>query len=297
MKSNATAVPILGAAAGAVGTALGLAWYVSQQINPLPRRSYLDSYTFTPWELQVPFEHLAFPTSDGLMLRGWWLPRPAAQSVIITCHGHTGSKPDMLGIGSGLWRAGYAVLLFDFRGRGQSDPWPNTLISREVDDLLAAVAWVRARQPEARIGVTGFSMGAAVALLAAAQSPHIAAVVADSPFASADAVVAHLIRQRMPVLHTPLFALTRKLIDLRHGYNLGQVRPVDAAACLTPRPLLLIHGTEDSMIPIAHTHAIFAAAQPPKELWLYPDVEHCGAYFADRSGYVQRVSNFFGACL
>ncbi len=55
----------------------------------------------------------------------------------------------------------------------------------------------------------------------------------------------------------------------------------------------MIHGTEDSIIPVGHSRAIFAAAGEPKELWIVPGVQHGGAYFADRPYYVARVVQFF----
>jgi alpha-beta hydrolase superfamily lysophospholipase len=284
--------------AGTLGGMLGVAWYASSRLNPVPRRTYLDGYTFTPWELAVPYEELTLRTPDGLALRAWWLPRPETPAVVLGCHGHTGRKDDLLGIGSGLWRAGYNVLLFDLRGRGESDAAPNTLAGREVADVLAAVAYARARMPEASVGIVGFSMGAAVALLAAAREPHIAAVVADSPFTSAFEILVEQMQQSgAGAAALPLAALTDRLTAYRYGYSPSRVRPIDAARQLSPRPLLLVHGSHDTLIPLAHAHRMFAAAHEPKELWIYEGVEHCGAYFADRCTYVERVSTFFNRYL
>lgn len=294
MSNRSNPLPlILSAAAGAVGGALGVAWYVSSRINPSPRRTYFDTYTFTPWELGVPYETVTLTAPDGLKLSGWWLPRPDVASVVIGCHGHTGSKADLLGIGTGAWRAGHNVLLFDFRGRGDSDPWPNTLVSREVEDLLTAVAYVRQRIPAARIGAVGFSMGAAVAILAAAQEPAISVLVADSSFATATEVIANGLRQVLRIPADPLLTLADALIERQHGYRLSRVRPVDVVGGLAPRPLLIIHGSADTLIPVSHAHQLFAAAGQPKELWLCEEAEHCGAYFADRTAYVARVTAFF----
>ncbi len=277
-----------------LGGSLGLvAWYASSQINPIRRRNCFDSYTFTPWELGVPYEPVVLRTPDNINLRGWWMPRPGVQSVIIGCHGHVGAKDDLLGIGTGLWRDGHNVLLFDFRGRGESDPWPNTLAHQEVADLLTVIAYVQERIPAAHIGIVGFSMGASVALLAAAREPAIAAIVADSPFTSAADVVASRMQRIAPLVAGPLLMLTEALIAQRHGYYLSQIRPIDAVALLAPRPLLLIHATDDSITPVSHAYQLFAAAHEPKELWIHEGIEHCGAYFADRRAYVARVSSFF----
>lgn len=296
MNKYAATMSLLSTAIGAVGTlggALGIAWYVSRRVNPVPRRRYIDAYTFTPWELGVPYEQITLQTSDGLNLRCWWLPRPDSQTVIIGCHGHTGAKHDLLGIGTSLWRVGHNVLLFDMRGRGESDPAPNTLAGHEVEDVLTAVGYVRERMPEARIGLIGFSMGAVTALLAAVREPAIAAVVADSPFASAADVVALQMRRTLPLAVEPLLAMTDALVARWYGYHLSRVRPIDVIGQLAPRPLLLIHATNDTLIPVEHAHQLFAAADEPKELWICDDAEHCGTYFSDRNVYVERVDGFF----
>jgi fermentation-respiration switch protein FrsA (DUF1100 family) len=64
-------------------------------------------------------------------------------------------------------------------------------------------------------------------------------------------------------------------------------------AAISPRPLLLIHGSADKLVPVEHTHAFYAAARDPKERWLIEGAEHCGGYFADRVTYVDRVAAFF----
>lgn len=284
-------------ALGAVGGALGAAWYVSTRVSPEPRRTFMDGYTFTPWELGVPYEAISFSSADGLRLSGWWLPQERPRGVVIGCHGHGGRKDDMLGIGTSLWRAGYSVMVFDFRGRGDSDPWPQTLISREVDDLRAAVAWARARAPGVGIGVIGFSMGAAVALLAAAEDRTIAAVVADSSFTTGRDVVAHGVRSVLRVPPEILVLAADEVVHRRHGYRFSHARPIDAVGRVAPRPLLIIHGDGDTTVPVEHAHRLYAAAGEPRELWVVPGVEHCGGYFADRPAYCQRVAAFFGQYL
>lgn len=279
-------------AVGAIGGAVGFAWYASNKINPVPRRIFKDGYTFTPWELGVPYEDVTLQTPDDLNLSAWWLPCTDASSLIIGCHSHVGAKHNLLGIGTGLWRNGYNVLLFDFRGRGDSDPWPNTLADCEVQDLMTVVQYARSRMPEARIGVIGYSMGAAVAILAAVQEPAIKAIIADSSFTSATDVVAYTMQQMVPFPAEPLMALTDAVIAQRHGYHLKDIRPIDAVGQLSPRPLLIIHSTDDTVTPLDHAYQLFEAANHPKELWV-SDGNHCGAYFADRCGYVQRVNAFF----
>ena len=282
-----------GSALAAAGGLLGAAWYVSTRVSPQPRRTYHDAYVMTPWELDLPFEEVSFASADGLRLRGWWLPQERPRGVIVGCHGHAGRKDELLGIGSRCWRAGYSVLLFDFRGRGDSDPWPQTLVSREVDDLRAALAFARGRAPGQRLALIGYSMGAAVALLAAPTEADVAAVVADSSFTSGRDIVAHALRQQVRLPVGALVRATDAVVWRRHGYRFSQARPLDAIGRLAPRPVLIIHGAADTVTPVEHARRLYAAAGEPRELWIVAGVDHCGAYFADRPEYCRRVVGFF----
>lgn len=276
----------------AIGGAVGVAAYTAHVLNGPRRIDPLSGFSFTPWELQVPFEPVHFVTEDGVTLRGWWLPAPDSDRVIVGFTGHKGVKQDLLGIGSGLWRAGNNVLLFDFRGCGESDLAPLSLAHHELPDARAALAFARRRLPAGRIGVVGYSMGAALAILVAAECPEVEAVVADSPFATISDILTHAHRRyRLPVGLT--VALTDLINRLRYGYSFDAVRPIDAVPRLAPRPLLLIHGNADRLIPLDHTLRLHAAAGASSALWVVDGVSHCGAYFKDRETYVRRVAAFF----
>ena len=273
-----------------VAGALGVAAYTTLKLNAPSRK--VNPYTFTPWELGVEHEAVVFGQDHGIVLRGWWFPHPDTRRVVIGCTGHRGAKHELLGIGSGLWRAGNNVLLFDFRGRGESDQGPFSLAFYEMADLEAAVDYVVKRMPRAHVGVVGYSMGAAVALSVAARDPRISAVVADSSFATIRGVIEYAYtRYRMPL--RPMLTLTDMVNRLRYGYPFDAVQPVNVVGAIAPRPLLLIHGAADSLIPVKHSEALYAAAAEPKELWIVPDADHCGGYFVDRAEYVRRVAHFF----
>ena len=283
-------VAALAAGAGAVALADYTARSVSGTQAPL-----MPNYTFTPWELGLPFEEVRFQTDDGLTLAGWWMPHPDATRTIIGCTGHRGTKDGMLGIGSGLWRAGNNVFLFDFRSRGDSERMPMSLAYREQEDLRAAVAWVEQRAATLPIGVIGYSMGAAVALLVAARTPAIRAVVADSSFATMEEVLRDIYATRR--YPQGVLPLADWLTQWRYGYRFNAVRPLDAVAQIAPRPIFFIHAAKDRLIPVKHGQALYAAASEPKELWVTPDGDHCGSYFEERPLYVERVTQFFERCL
>ena len=205
---------------GVAGLAGGAA--VAARLISGPNRPWPD-YRFTPFEVGAPGEDVEFAAEDGTRLAGWWLDRPDSDRVVIVCHGHRGNKSEMLGIGPGLWRAGNTVLMFDFRGNGDSADGPQSLAHYERQDLHAAVDLVTDRRPNARLAVLGFSMGAAVTILEAADDERIEAVVLDSPFADMQGVIATAIR-RFRVPPFLLLRLTDLATKIRYGYRFADVQ-------------------------------------------------------------------------
>ncbi len=284
---------LAGAAAALAGIgAVGVAGLTAWTLNARPRPAL--PYTFTPFEVQVPAQDLRLTAADGVPVAGWLLPRPEATSVVICCHGHRGSKADMLGLGPGLWRAGHEVVLLDFRGCGESGDGPASLALYEQQDLRVVVDWVATHRPGRRISVVAFSMGAATAILAAADDPRVERLVLDSPFARMDDLVAaNLRRRRLPA--GPVLALADLVNRVGYGYRYAQVRPVEVVARLAPRPVLLLHATEDSVVPYRHALELLAASGDGTELVTFEGLDHCGGYFADRPGYIARVAAFLAS--
>ncbi|MFW5861268.1 MAG: alpha/beta hydrolase [Spirochaetota bacterium] len=264
---------------------------ITVMMNRRPGRSYLDSYYITPFELQVPFENICFTTTDDVTLRGWWM-NGSTGSVVIGCSGRDGTKADLIGIGTAIWRSGHSVLLFDCRDRGESDSAPRTLGYSEQLDVEAATRYAKGRMPGAPMGMLGFSMGAALAIMAAAGNGHIRAVVADSPYASLYELVRDRLRSsRIPA--APVMPVVNLFNRLLYGYNLHDVNPSRDVKKISPRPILLIHGELDSVIPVSSVQQVYRKAGDPKELWISQKADHCGTYFMDRQAYMERVAGFF----
>lgn len=273
------------AAAALAGTGIVAAARISG-----PQRPAL-AYAMSPFEIGADAEDVTFTSSDGVRLAGWWFDQPGSERVVIVCHGHRGSKADLLGIGPGIWRAGNSVLLFDFRGSGESGDGPQSLAHYEQRDLEAAIDFVAHRRPEAEIDLVGFSMGAAIAIQVAARDPRVEKVVADSSFADTKGVVAAAFAGlRLPPV--PFVALADHATRLRYGYGFNETQPVDVVGRIAPRPLLLLHSAGDRTIPVEHAHRLAAAAGQNASVHIWPSGDHCGGYFADRPAYIDRVATF-----
>ena len=198
-----------------------------------------------------------------------------------------------------IHEAGYSTLLFDFYGQGDSDGDGGTLGFYEKQDALAAVAYLKTRRDvdESNLGVLGISLGAAVAIMAAAETPDIKAVVADSPFASADRAVAEGFTRVTGLPHFPFAPITLQFIEWRLGVSTQEIAPVDRVAAISPRPLLLIHGAADTEVSPANSEALLEAAGEPKELQLLPGVKHTRGMEKIPNQYSKLIVGFFGSHL
>ena len=265
--------------------ALG-AWVTARLITaPGPR----ERKFVTPWELGVPYEEVSFRTEDGLLLGGWWLPSAGAKRTLIALHGHRGARHHCVGIGAALWRRGANVLLFDHRGRGSSEGESISLGHFESLDALAAVGYALSRAPDVPVGVIGYSMGGAVALICAARDGRVGAVVADSPFASERGLVRALLGKQIGPLNGPVAALSEHLLP----YDPREVEPLQEVTKIAPRAALFVHGLLDETCDPKDSVRLYEAAGEPKELWLLEGAGHCDAYFLDREAYCERVAAFF----
>lgn len=236
---------------------------------------------------------VSFQSADGVRLAGWYAP-PGMATTIILCHGLPGDKRDMAGLAGALMDAGFGVLAFDFRNWGGSDRTRVTFGYREVQDVLGAVEFVRHRRvgPRHHIGVVGLSMGAAAAIIAAAGTPAIEAVVADSSYARLDLSVERVTRR----FWRPLAWLASRRARLGEhviGVPLAAVAPVEAIAKISPRPVLIIHGMQDRLTDVGDAHALYRACGDPKALWIVERAGHAGTRHVGPEEYDRRVIGFF----
>jgi len=153
------------------------------------RPFYLDDFSFTPYEFQADYEDVDLVTADGVSFGAWYFRQPGAPQTVIISGGHKGQRQGALGIAVALWRKGFNVILYSYRGMPGSDRAPITFGVKEVLELQAVIAFARKRIPNARIGLLGYSMGAVVSLLGAAGEPGVGALVLDSPFSDLRALL------------------------------------------------------------------------------------------------------------
>ena len=227
-------------------------------------------------DVGLEYEDVTFATMDGLALRGWFFPaaRPDAPAMIYapaTSH----DQRSGLSLVPSFHGAGYHVLLFSYRGHALSDGRKGNFTYGEAEsrDVEAAAQFLFETKGIGRIGVVGHSAGAVSAILSAARNPLIGAVVAVAPYNC----VTEVWQTSRPSL-VPALVMDWALwvAEKTRGFDREQVCPVRVVEQIAPRPLLVIHGTEDRRITEEQVQELFAAAEEPKSLWLVDGASHDG---------------------
>jgi uncharacterized protein len=284
-------VVLVCAAALVLYVALSYRLYRRAFVPDKPR--VLDDFTFTPFEFQADYEEVDLVTADGVNFGAWHFRQPGSPQTVIVSGGHKGQRQNSLGISAALWRKGFNVILYSYRGMPGSDRAPITFGIKEVLELQAVIAFARKRIPNARIGLLGYSMGAVVSLLGAAGEPGVQALVLDSPFSNLRTLLIENVRHTAKVPGAPFVWLAGLLLRLRTRCRLSECSPRDVLSSLEPRPLFFIHGGADDVTSVNHSRRLYDAYRGPREIWIVQGAPHAGAYFADRPLYVERVAGFF----
>jgi alpha-beta hydrolase superfamily lysophospholipase len=241
-------------------------------------------YWLDPADGGIYFRDVTLTTADGLNLAAWYVPAidtsmsPTNAPTVLLAHGLLESKRSMLHLVPWLHKAGYSVMLFDFRGHGQSDKAPTTVGRKEVLDVQAALDWLEAEGVGERVGGIGMSMGAAALANTAVQDDRLDALVLDSLFANWSET------------------------DFAKDYRLPPdwlVPDVPNPEELMPYvrvPILIIHGTADILTKVEHAHRLYKVANEPKQLWIN-DSGHAWSSWTYPEIYREKVLDFSDAAL
>jgi uncharacterized protein len=275
---------------------LGISAYVATQVT----RSVRKEITRDPAALGLAAEEVSFPSAtDQLTLRGWLLGG-GGERLIIVVHGKDGTRAsnNILEISQGLAGAGYDVLSFDMRGHGRSDGERFSLGWYERRDIHGAVEFARARG-YTRIGLLGFSMGGATSLMATAENEAIQAVASDSAYADLEQLLEVQLpkNSHLPSLFNPGILA---MVQLLYGPDVDKIRPADSVRQISPRPLLVMHGLDDTFIPPFNGERLRDAynstgAQVRYET--FPGAGHVKLYESDPARYMQVLLAFFDDAL
>jgi fermentation-respiration switch protein FrsA (DUF1100 family) len=231
----------------------------------------------TPSARGLPYRDLELATSDGERLHGWFLAAPNARGAVLMSHGNAGNVAGRIPHAEALLAAGLSVLLFDYRGYGNSTGSPSE--EGTYRDAEAAYDWLVGPggvEPE-RVALYGESLGAGVALELALRR-DVACVVVESAFTSVPALGQRL----YPWLPVKLLARIR----YDNAAKIGGLAV----------PVLVIHSPADEIVPFELGRALFERAREPKA-FLETEGGHNDGGFLRRAEWRRAVGEFVRAAL
>jgi len=297
MKSSAGLIrTFMVVAALAAALFFGAAWYFcSVLMNPGPFQCTKEHFVFCgdPMEQGIPFENVEFRSQDGLSIRGWYMPAGASAKAVIFAHGRGANRNEGMRFARPLHDAGLAVLTFDFRHCGESDRSFNSMGFHEKKDIFGAVDFLEKIKGIKRIGLMGWSQGAATGILAMAGDSRILAGVFEGGFANASDVIAEGAARDFGLPRRPLVPFVLWLYGLRGGLNPAEMNAEDVIGSIAPRPVYIIHGDADTMVYYHHGERLFAAAKEPRMMWRVKGGPHVECWQMDREKAERTVREFF----
>jgi pimeloyl-ACP methyl ester carboxylesterase len=251
----------------------------------------------TPASFQLAFEDVAFRSTDGVELRGWWVPAPPGRGTVVLVHGLNRSRIEMVKKVPFLHGAGWNALLFDLRHHGASGGDASTFGDRERLDVQGAKAFA-AQRAGGPVVFWGVSLGAAAATLAAAGDPSVAGLVCDSSYRSLRDTVRHHLslfrRFRWWLRLVPSWPVASEVVwwmGRRGGFDPDAVDLVAAASRLSGRPVLFVCNSGDRRMPPEIAFELKAAAGENARVLVVPGNSHGGAWREGTAAYEEAVGD------
>ncbi|HEV8538760.1 MAG TPA: alpha/beta hydrolase [Bacteroidota bacterium] len=265
-----------------------------------PRRRTAEFYRalgqpLTPSDAGLPYEEINVITGEGMKLNSWLIKAPApAKGTVLYLHGVADCKIDGIRHARILHDHHFNVFLYDARRHGRSDGKFCTYGYYEKDDVIRIIDYLVSRTdlPPGKIGIIGTSMGAAVALQAAAMDKRIAAVVAENSFATLRSVFDDYQRR---IIKLPFHFLRNIVIvrsELMAKFKASDVSPLEAVKQIGI-PILFVYGTMDHLISHQYSISLYEQANGPKELFPVEDASHNNIWQVAGQRYEKKILEFF----
>jgi pimeloyl-ACP methyl ester carboxylesterase len=269
-----------------------------------PRRRTADFYRAlgrptTPAEAGLACEELDVEVEPGVRLSCWLIRAGStAKGTVIYLHGVSDCKIDGLPLARLLHDGGYNVFLYDARRHGESGGMYCTYGYYEKFDVVRIIDALSSRNDfsPGPIGAFGTSMGAAVAIQAAAIDERICAVIAENSFATLRSIFDDYQRR---MIKLP-FHYLRNIVIVRSEriakFKASDVSPLESVRTLRV-PVLFIYGKDDRLIKHEYSLMLYENAPPKKEIFPVEHASHNDAWQVAGPAYERKLLDFFGRTL
>ena len=248
------------------------------------------------WLIENHAERISLKSDDGLGLVAWFIaPRQPSTKAVMLAHGYSGRGWQMAGFAQTYLQDGYAVLMPDARGHGDSEGnyigfgWP------ERRDWVRWANWLVTRLGnDTRIVLHGVSMGGATVMMTSGEADltaHVKVVVEDCGYTSVYEQLAWSLQRMYKLPLEPIMTETSNLTKQRAAYSFTEASALEQVK-KTKLPILFIHGEADTFVQFAMVQKLYDACPTEKELFTVAGAGHALASFVDPVGYSRHVKEF-----
>ena len=235
-------------------------------------------------------ETVSIPSQSGANLAGWWIEHEHPTATVVLLHPIRADRRAMLGRAMLLYQAGYSTLLVDLQAHGESPGDAITMGSLERFDAQAAVAYVRSRHGDQPVGVIGWSLGGAAALLG---SPlPIDAMIVESVYPTIEEATDNRVAAKLGVGSKLITPMLLAQLGPRLNIQAANLQPIDyvpQVGC----PLLVLGGDRDYHTTLEETGRMYKAAKEPRQLQIFSGAGHEDLLRFDSELYQRTVLAFF----
>ncbi len=241
-------------------------------------------------------ERVEIEGRDGTKLVGHWFEKSGSERIIIAMHGWRSTWSwDFGAVADFLFENNCSVLFAEQRGQGESGGGYMGFGMTERYDCADWAAWADGNNSSSLpIYLIGVSMGATTVMMASGLDlpENVHGIIADCGFTSAKAIWKHVCEDNMHLS----YAVRQKVIDdlcsQKIQYRADEYS-TQAALQSNTRPVLFIHGSDDTFVPVTMTYDNYKACISPKELLIVPGAEHGLSYFTETDKYEATVKDFW----
>lgn len=235
----------------------------------------------------------ALPADTSVVLKAWFIKtkKDSTGKTLILLHDIGQSKWNLISIAKYYDSLGYNLLLPDMRAHGLSTGKLCTYGYHEKYDVKAMIQYLKKRPDVKKIGIIGFSMGAAVAIQSAPLDTNIKAMVLQNPYKDLRSATRDYGRKTLSVLSDIMFPLVVKSTEKQAKFKLSEVDMVRDIKKVHI-PTLFILSENDSDVPFARSHYVYMNANTPKTLWKVPDAQHFNILHLAAKTYFAKTDSF-----
>lgn len=233
-------------------------------------------------------------SKDKLKLHSYILKnKTPSKNWVIMCHGYNGNGLRQIKLSNQFYKMGFNILIPDARGHGKSEGKYIGMGWLERKDILEWIKLILECNPDAKIVLYGVSMGGATVMMTAGETlpENVKCVIEDCGYTSVWDEFKYQFTTFFKMSCFPVLHITSFITKLVNKYSFAEASSINQIKkCKIP--VLFIHGSKDTFVPVHMVNELYEAASCPKEILIVKGACHAESFFVNSKQYQKTVKKF-----